>query len=188
MSCTPDQLRASDDVVDEVVPTIDRDADFRSFYGRCEPAVRRYVVRRVRGDADDVIESVFITAWEKDVMRPVDHDEELVWLYAIARRKIANLVRLKKRRDRFAITQDVETAADVTTAGDSDVAEIVRSALGRLSASKREILLLVEWDGLSVDQAARILDISPSAAGKRLWAARSAFRTLCEGRLDSSSR
>ena len=181
MTCAPDHVSAPGEVVD-------RDADFRAFYGRCEPAVRRYVVRRVRGEADDVVESVFVTAWEKDAMRPVDHDEELVWLYAIARRKIANLVRLKRRRDRFATTQDVASAADAATVADSDVAEIVRSALGRLSASKREILLLVEWDGLSVDQAARILDISPSAAGKRLWAARSAFRTLCEGRLDSSSR
>jgi RNA polymerase sigma-70 factor, ECF subfamily len=158
---------------------------FREFYFRTVPFVQRYVIRRIQGDVDDVVESVFVTAWQRADKIPQVHDDQLVWLYAIARRKIANLVRLRRRRDRFNFSTDYRSDVDYadTERGATEAVAIVHAALARMSPSKREILLLIEWDGLSVDQAARILDISPSAAGKRLWAARSTFRSLCEGHI-----
>lgn len=172
-----------------VDPSDTGESAFREFYFRTVPFVQRYVIRRLQGDVDDVVESVFVTAWQRADKIPPVHDDQLVWLYAIARRKIANLVRLRRRRDRFNINEDYHGGIDYADSdgGAAEAVAIVHTALARMSPSKREILLLIEWDGLSVEQAARILDITPSAAGKRLWAARSTFRKLCEGQVSDTS-
>jgi RNA polymerase sigma-70 factor (ECF subfamily) len=48
----------------------------------------------------------------------------------------------------------------------------LRAALSAMSASERELLLLVAWEGLSTAEAARVIGIAPSAARKRLQRAR----------------
>lgn len=166
----------------------DVDTMFREFYARTAPSVRRYVIRRLMTDVDDVVESVFVTAWQRADSMPDGADDQLVWLYAIARRKIANFVRVKRRRDRFSLKVDEERNSSNAGSDDSSTTVVVHHALSQLSPSKREILLLVEWDGLTVDQAATVLGISSPAAGKRLWAARNSFRSLCEAQFALATR
>jgi predicted DNA-binding protein (UPF0251 family) len=60
-------------------------------------------------------------------------------------------------------------------------------ALGRLTPDDRELLTLVAWDGLRVDQAAAILNISAAAARQRLVRARRRLRTELDTAPDATT-
>lgn len=160
------------------------DSDFTSMYLATAPYVTRYVVRRLRGDVDDVVEDVFVTAWNKRAEMPTDRDDQLVWLYAVARRTIANTVRLRRRRERFNKSLEPLTTHDRSDAALS--VTIVHAALAKMNDKERDLLLMIEWDGLTVAQAAQVADITESAAGKRLATARENFRKLCDQRIGAA--
>lgn len=151
------------------------DEQFSDFYRLYRPQVVRYVTRRLRQDIDDVVEEAFVTAWRKRALIPQATSDQIVWLYAIARRVIANKVRWRARLDLF--NRAHEPLIVTSTNGDSESLEalLVHSALRRMRPQDREVLLLVEWDGCSIDEAASVLGVTPSAAGKRIGAARIAF-------------
>lgn len=58
--------------------------------------------------------------------------------------------------------------------------QTVLAALERLSDTDREALLLVGWDGLSHEAAAKVLGMSKSAFTKRLGRARQRFEELVD--------
>lgn len=160
------------------------DTDFTALYLATAPFVTRYVIRRLRGDVEDVVEDVFVTAWNKRSEMPTDRDDQLIWLYAIARRTIANTVRLRRRRERFNRSLEPLVNDDRSDAALS--VTIVHAALAKMNDKERDLLLMVEWDGLTVAQAARVAEITESAAGKRLATARENFRKLCDQRMSSA--
>ena len=49
---------------------------------------------------------------------------------------------------------------------------IVRQGLSKLREKDREALLLVAWDGLQYDEAARVLGCTPGALAQRILRAR----------------
>jgi RNA polymerase sigma-70 factor (ECF subfamily) len=120
--------------------------------------------------ADDVVAEVFVIAWRRLDQTPAD---ELPWLLGIARGVLANQRRGDARRlalrDRLraSAVAGVEHGPDVS-GGESDVLV----ALGSLSRSDQELLLLVAWDGLDRAQAARVLGIGMAAFSVRLHRAR----------------
>lgn len=151
------------------------DEQFSDFYRLHRTQVVRYVTRRLRWDIDDVVEEAFVTAWRKRALIPQAASDQIVWLYAIARRVIANKVRWRTRLDLF--NRAHEPLIVTSTNGDSEglTALLVHSAIRRMRPQDREVLLLVEWDGCTIDEAASVLGITSSAAGKRIGAARIAF-------------
>ena len=151
------------------------DEQFNDFYRLHRPQVVRYVARRLRSDIDDIVGEAFVTAWRKRDLIPPAKADQIVWLYAIARRIIANKVRWRTRLDLFNRAQ--EPLIVTSTNGDSEGLTnlLVHSALRRMRPQDREVLLLVEWDGCTLDEAATILEITSSAAGKRISVARSSF-------------
>lgn len=152
---------------------------FREMYIATFPSVFKYVFRRLKEDVDDVVEETYITAWRRRKDIPEDSDECQLWLFGIARRLMANRFRLRSHRSRFVRQMEPLTSNETNTEGAALASVLVHSALGKMRRRDREILLLVEWDGLTVDQSARVLAISPTAATKRLAVAREQFKTLC---------
>ncbi len=108
-------------------------------------------------DAQDAVSEVFLTAWRR-LERLPEGDAARVWLYATARRVIANQRRSNRRRlalqDRLLL--DGPPAAGEAPASTREE-ELVRIALRRLSLRDREVLLLSEWEGLSPAQIAAVL-------------------------------
>jgi RNA polymerase sigma-70 factor (ECF subfamily) len=141
---------------------------FRANYA----AVRAYALRRAPSDvAQDVVAETFLVAWRRLEDMP---DDPLPWLYAVARRVLANERRSADRR--AALEQRVATSA--VTGGASDAAdrmgdaELVRAALAELSDDHREALMLVAWHGLTGARAARAAGCSPATFAVRLHRAR----------------
>lgn len=152
--------------------------DFTQFVADNQADVTRYVIRRFRGDVHDVVSDVFAIAWQKRSTLPDDRIQRRAWLFATARRVIANRVRWRKRLDRFSTM--IEPLVESETTLDDDNRFVVHQALGNLREQDRELLMLTEWDGLSIAETARVLSIPETTVSSRLRAARSAFRRVYE--------
>jgi len=143
-------------------------------------AILAYALRRVEDpeDAADVVAETFLVAWRRLGEVPVDAGARL-WLFAVARRVIANLHRAERRRtrlgERLGETLRTELATQPAAAGEA--AEALR-AMGGLGDEDRELLLLVSWEGLSPGEVAKVLGISSLAARSRLHRARRRLRAL----------
>jgi RNA polymerase sigma-70 factor, ECF subfamily len=144
-------------------------ACYQRFYGD----VVRYARRRVGPEmAGDVAAEVFVVAWRRvdDLMSA---DNQLAWLYGVARLTVANTMRSDRRRSalqkRAAGEARLEEALDP-----SDRAETL-AALRRLAPKDQEVLQLVAWEGLKGEDLAVALGISEVAARSRLHRARQRF-------------
>jgi len=143
------------------------EALFRAHY----PALTRYAVRRVgENAAAEIVAEAFLIAWRRLDDVP---DEPLPWLYGVARRVIANERRRRGRADRL-----VDRIGGERVAPPGDPADLVgdrlriRTALDRLSARDREVLLLAEWERLPPADAAQVLGCSTATYHVRLHRAR----------------
>jgi len=135
-------------------------------------------------DAQDAVADVFLTAWRRLDDLP-GGDAARVWLYATARRTLAN--QRRSRRRRAALAERLSLAAS-THEPSSDPGEyLVREALRRLGPLDREVLLLSEWEGLSPAQIASVLRCPKVTVRSRLHRARRRFRSAFE-RLAAAER
>lgn len=153
---------------------------FSRLYREQARAVLAYALRRV-GDpeaAADVVAETFLVAWRRLDQVPLD-DGGRIWLYAVARRVIANLHRSERRRTRLGqrLAESLRTELATRPAPAGEAAEVLR-AMGELCDEDRELLLLVSWEELSPAQAAMVLGISSIAARSRLHRARRRLRAL----------
>jgi RNA polymerase sigma factor (sigma-70 family) len=141
---------------------------------------------RSPSDAQDAAADVFLTAWRRLEELP-EGDAARVWLYATARRVIANHRRSSRRR--AALQQRLELDAAVQQPAPPDAADaLVHEALSRLGARDREVLLLAEWEGLSPTEIAAVVGCLTATARGRLHRARRRFRVVFEELLSNESR
>ena len=148
---------------------------FTALWTAHHEAVLAYARRRAAADvAADVATATFAVLWRRMDDPPGD---PLPWLYAVARRELANQKRTQSRRGAILgrLSRDRGTmGADVApdAAGTAVDRNNARSALRRLRPGDREVLMLVAWDGLDPPSAAAALGISSSAFAVRLHRAR----------------
>jgi RNA polymerase sigma-70 factor (ECF subfamily) len=129
-------------------------------------------------DGQDAAAEVFLTAWRRLDELP-DGDKARMWLYATARRTIANQRRSNRRR----VALEQRLALEAATAAPPPATEetsVVHEALHRLASRDREVLLLSEWEGLTPAQIAAVLGCLTVTARGRLHRARRRFRTEYE--------
>jgi RNA polymerase sigma factor (sigma-70 family) len=129
-------------------------------------------------DAQDAVAEVFLIAWRRLDELP-EGDAGRVWLYATARRVIANQRRSSRRRVALHERLALETASVQPPSSDREET-LVHEALRRVGARDREVLLLAEWEGLSPAQIAAVLGCLTVTARGRLHRARRRFRTVFE--------
>lgn len=144
---------------------------FERIYEEHRPAVRAYVRRRSPESwVEDVVEDVFVVCLRRidDVPR-----EPLPWLYAVARKTLAN----ERRRQARVAPADPGVAYEPEPVGDAGLA----AAFASLSADDREVLRLVAWEGLSPRDAAAVLGCSGVAARVRYHRAKTRLRAALDG-------
>lgn len=143
---------------------------FRATY----PQVLAYALRRVEAaEAEDIVAETYAIAWRRFEVIPA---EPLPWLYAVARRTLANTRRSGRRRaeltNRLASELPPASSSQVDPAEQLEDADIMRAALGALKDSDREALMLIAWEGLDNQSAAVVLGVTPEAFAVRLHRAR----------------
>jgi RNA polymerase sigma factor (sigma-70 family) len=117
---------------------------------------------------------VFLTAWRRLDAVP-EGDAARVWLYATARRVIANQRRSSRRQAALRERLAIEAGASPGHTPDRE-ATLVHEALRRLGPRDRDVLLLAEWEGLAPAQIAAILGCLAVTVRGRLHRARRRFR------------
>jgi RNA polymerase sigma factor (sigma-70 family) len=137
-------------------------------------AVAAYARRRGASDAEAVAAEVMTIAWRR--LADVPRDDARPWLYATAR----NIVRGEYRRRLSTIGDDGIDTAPAPPAANLEIDPAIGAALTALSPLDRESLLLVAWEDLTPTQAARSLDINPTAFRVRLLRARRRMRAALQ--------
>jgi RNA polymerase sigma-70 factor (ECF subfamily) len=143
---------------------------FEEIYDAYRGSVESYVRRRADADlVEDVVADVFVVC-----LRRIDDvpSTPLPWLYAVARKTLANERRRRARTPPF----ELAVVRDPEPIGDSALAE----AFAQLGESDREILRLVAWEGLSPGEAAAVLDCSRVAARVRYHRAKARLSARLE--------
>jgi RNA polymerase sigma-70 factor, ECF subfamily len=147
-----------------------KEARFEALYRECADQVYGYVRRRAAPEAaDDVFNETFLIVWRRLDDVP---DQALPWLLGVARRVLANRRRTESRmaalRHRLATSEPQRAAA----APADDLSDRVRQALAGLPERDRELLMLIAWEGLRVNEAAEVLGVRSGTLAVRLHRAR----------------
>lgn len=146
-------------------------ARFERLFTAHYAAVMKYAIRRVGAEAaDEVTAETFLVAWRRLDRVPGD---ALPWLYATARRVVANEYRRRNRASRLSERIEAAPATQPADPGELVPESIrVRDALASLSERDREVLRLTEWEQLTPADAARVLGCTKTAFAVRLHRAR----------------
>jgi len=148
--------------------------------------VYRYVARRVpqREEAEDITAETFAAAFEA-LPKFRGQCEPRLWLYGIARRKIADAFRRRTRRHE-TLTSEIDEQADRVlpvpraVAGDEPAMAFnqieanhkIRALMAVLKEEQREVLLLKYVEGLSINEIAVVMGRSSAAINSLLQRAR----------------
>ena len=144
------------------------------------PRLRRYAraLTRDSNRADDLVQDTLLRGLDKAHLWQVGTDLR-AWLFTIMHNQYVNDIR---RATREQATVDVDQVASTLVAttdptASRQLSELDR-ALGHLSRGQREVVLLVGLEGMSYDEAAKILRVPIGTIRSRLGRAREALRSL----------
>jgi len=161
-----------------------RDAEVcRSVFRSHAPAIRGYV-RKICGSladriADDVFQELAIAVNQfGDRFRGQSEKEALAWIYCIARRKKATLLRLNGRNmtavtfrrvdsSRPGIRDDALPSGLRTPSshvGAEEMNALLRAACDRLTSTQRAVVELYDLEGVSMPDVARLTGTTLAAA------------------------
>ncbi|HET6211370.1 MAG TPA: RNA polymerase sigma factor ShbA [Micromonosporaceae bacterium] len=176
----------------------DRDA-VAQILAAARPWVLRYCLARlgrINGSyatAEDVAQDVCLTLLRvlpryREVGRPF-----AAFIYGIANHKVSEAVRVARRRPPQAPLTELTDHPDPTDGPEplaiaADLSARLRRMLDRLPHTQREVIVLRVAVGLSTEQVAAILGISPSGVRVAQHRALKRLRTLAVAILDEVAR
>ena len=152
------------------------------------------VLTQNRTDAEDLVQETYVRAI-RAMGRLRDDSNVKGWLFTILRNIWLNELRQRRKAPESV---DVETdertssLADESTESPHDiyVAKLerrhVRTAIQQLPEEAREVILLREWQGMSYQEIATVLDCPVGTVMSRLARARSKLRDLLSSILQRS--
>lgn len=150
----------------------EKKATYERLYAEHAKAVFSYCLRRTSTEeAKDAMADVFVVAWRRFDDIP-DPDNALPWLFGVARNVLAHRARTARRRKRLAVkaavTQETTVPGPEGQVVRSSEHEAVIAALRKLPERDREVIRLVEWEGLSRETVAEMMFVSRAAIDKRM--------------------
>ncbi|MEH3053826.1 MAG: RNA polymerase sigma factor [Patulibacter minatonensis] len=153
---------------------------FETVFDEHGDGVFAYLLRRTsRENAEDLLSETFLTFWRKYGGHRMP-EEPLPFLFAIARRLLANQRRSDARRT--ALTERIarEPAPAPEGVPGQDTSTGLLEALAQLTEEDREVLLLDAWEQLSGAEAARVLGCREGTYRQRLRRARVRLSAVLE--------
>lgn len=134
---------------------------------------------RLTGDhqaAEDLVQEALVRAWRHHDELTDDRGSVKGWLFAVVRNLAYDRARHLARRPAEVETDPlVHGNISGAAAGSNDPAQgvvdtmVVRQALATLSDEHREVLRLLQFDGLSVAEAAERLGVPPGTVKSRTY-------------------
>ncbi len=163
-------------VDDRVLVQASQDGDldaFEALVRRHQPAVYRVALRMLGSEADaqDATQETFVRAW-RGLGRFRRESETTTWLYRIVTRRCLDVI--GARRPSKAL-DEIELSSRVDVADAAEQRERLRAvtrAIAALPGDQRVTLVLREFEGLSYEQVADVLETSVPAVKGRIHRAR----------------
>ena len=140
-----------------------------------------YRVLRDSSRAEDAVQQTFLTAWRE--LRSLRDDDRLeAWLYRLlVNACFAELRHTRRWQPGLRVITDPDTGPSID---DAQVGVALRDelerAFRRLSAEQRAVLAMHHYLGLSGDEIAETLGLSPGTVRSRLHYARQQMRAAIE--------
>lgn len=165
----------TDEALVRKIATGDRDA-MRLLFHKHNAPVFRYILRMVRNEAtaDDLISDVFMDVWQQ-AGRFEGRSSVSTWLIGIARFKALSALRKSKHAsldDEMAETIADEADDPEVVKQKLDKGQVLRRCLTLLSREHSEIIDLVYYHEMSIDEAAAVIGIPENTVKTRLFYAR----------------
>jgi RNA polymerase sigma-70 factor, ECF subfamily len=167
------------------------EAEARESIATLMERLRPFVERRVRSpaDVDDVLQDVFLRM-QRGLPTLRDADRFGPWLYQVVRNTITDRYRAQARE-----AEPVDDSRPATDESDSDTSGMtgcVAPFIARLPSPYREAVTLVDLEGVSQKDAARMLGVSISGVKSRVQRGRAKLRHMfdecCRLELDARNR
>jgi RNA polymerase sigma-70 factor (ECF subfamily) len=185
-------MDASDLAVVARVRAGDHDA-FRHLVERHSRSVFRLAYRLTgrEEDADDIVQETFLKAF-RQLARFESRSSFGTWLYRITVNCAHDLMRQRPRAGTRTSLDDPEQArslqlVDASAAADPmreltrrQIDQRVRAAMSELSAQERSAFVMRHYEGLSIEEIGRVLDLRTSAAKHSIFRAVKKLRRLLE--------
>ena len=149
-------------------------AAFEAIVRRHQAAVYRVALRMLgsRADAQDVTQETFVRAW-RSLDRFRRHSAVSTWLYRIVTRRCLDLLAARKPTQELGEVNLERTGPDpAERAEHRERLRAMARAIAMLPAEQRAALVLREFEGLSYQQLADVLNASLPAVKGRLHRAR----------------
>lgn len=132
-------------------------------------------------DAEDVVQDAFCKLWRSDYTLKTTNEAE-----ALARTTIRNLsldeLRKQEVRPQFSLDTERDTVLQRSALEEIEIRESFEQVEtiieAELSPSERRVMHLKEYEGHSVEEIARIMDLSEAAVRMKLSRARKRIRTV----------
>jgi RNA polymerase sigma-70 factor, ECF subfamily len=161
-------LQVDDRILVQAAQDGDLDA-FELLVRRHQASVYRVAVRMLgsRADAEDATQETFVRAW-RSLGRFRRESAMTTWLYRIVTRRCLDLLAARRPAQAF---HDVDTDAGVDLADAAerrDRMEAVTRAIAELPGDQRAALVLREFEGLSYEEVAAVLDTTVPAVKGRI--------------------
>ena len=150
-----------------------RRAHFEAMWAEHHARISGYVLRRAptAEEAADVVAETFLVAWRR--LDDAPRGETHLWLYAVARRVLANHRRGTRRRTQLAERLRHEWAErEPITRDPAQSFPELAVAFRSLADADREVLALHAWEQLGTAEIAAVLGCSRNAVRIRLHRAR----------------
>lgn len=142
---------------------------------------------RDRDQAEEILQDVYVKILEGKA-RFDGRSSLKTWLFAVIRRTALSQGRRRAARD-FLLAKwlrlepDAEAANPHLDAEHSQVAAILLEALRRLARRQREVLELVFYHGMTIEEAAAALDVSVGSARVHYQRGKQQLLARLEGRV-----
>ncbi|MFI1975805.1 sigma-70 family RNA polymerase sigma factor [Streptomyces wedmorensis] len=136
-----------------------------------------------RQRAEDLMQETMIRAWRHPEAMETDHASMRPWLFTVARRLAIDARRARLSRAKEVTDVVLESSAiHVEDPIEPSIQVLdVRDALKELSREHRAVLIEVYFRGLSVQEAADVLEIPPGTVKSRTYYALRALRKALKG-------
>jgi RNA polymerase sigma-70 factor (ECF subfamily) len=144
---------------------------FRELFDRYKNPIYGFVRRRV-GDparAEEITQDIFMALVERRNGYEV-RSSFRTYLYRIAMNRVASEHRKKSEMP--------DPTCEAVAGGDPSVVQQVREALNQLDPEQREVVMLREYQGLSYQEIAQVLNLPAGTVRSRLFRAKLALKEM----------
>jgi len=161
--------------------------EFRAVFDSLYPDILSYAGRRTDpSTAEDVVSETFFVVWRRWPDAPEIEDEKQslrAWTFGVARHMLSNAQRAKFRASKLDTALKAAVFAGVPVVEPDhgpmvDARQAATAVFLKLPPREQEILEMVAWEGLSIDEVAEVLDTSKTAIAMRLVRARRRLAAL----------